>query len=249
MKTIYHQHKQSDNQSLLNGSTKELAEYSSYGCVCCDTYNLSALIMHEIDDITKAIYIAKVKHYYDYDTTQFMKCYLMIKYIKMNEIKWNIINNNKIYLLINLLYVLSLYETIWVIISILLLFIITKYLLHHWCILFDYYHKQNINYKSVFMCFYYNKIYNKNFTLNTDTKDINLEVIGSEGCCIEIEFGAIDIDNDGRVGYIETYDVTMELCTVIQKQIAIVIRFIHVLRFDCIYLKHLHFHFQANRQN
>ncbi len=106
----------------MNVSTKKSLGYSSCSGVCCDSYKLNALIIYEIDDIMKAIHIPKVNHYYTYDTTQFNKYYLMIKYHVMNRIKWNIVNNNKQYVLINLLYV----RLLWLIISLLVVFIITK---------------------------------------------------------------------------------------------------------------------------
>ncbi len=181
------------NQSLLNGSINA----SSFGDIRCD------LFMYEIDDITNsnAMYSPNVNHYYKYNRKEFNKYYLIIKYIEinkiktniinnkkqyimlnltwvilfykmiddiikaiyipkidmyyiyntehclktkcnvMNRIKWNIINNSKQCVLINLLYVRLLYEIIWLIILALRMFIVTKYWTHHWCVVFDYFHQ------------------------------------------------------------------------------------------------------------
>ncbi len=193
-KTIYHLHKtnkQVDEQSLINVSTNASLEYSSCGCVCCDAYKLNELIIHQIDDIKNCLYIPNFNLYYGYTTKQFNKCYWIIKYNVMNRIQWNTINNKKQYVLINLFYVPLLYEITCLMVSILCAFVITKYLSHHLCIVFDYYHKQNINYKNVFICFYYNK----HFRLSIDISgDIQL-VVQSKGYCTEIEFGAIKIYN------------------------------------------------------
>ncbi len=86
--------------------------------------------------------------------------------------------------LINLLFVRLLYEIIWLTISTLCVFVITKYLTPHWCIVFDYYGKQNINYKT----------YLSVFTI------IKIAYTNMSGCytkkyCYRMEFGAIGIIN------------------------------------------------------
>ncbi len=104
-------------------------------------YELNALIIYEIDDNITVIFmidqIAKFPDYYIYDTSNLNKCCWMIKHNVMNRFKWNIININQQYVLINLLYVVLLYQIIWSIISVFRVFIIKKCLAHHCCIEFD----------------------------------------------------------------------------------------------------------------
>ncbi len=73
-----------------------------------------------MDGTMKAMYTTKVNYYYNFDKTQYNKFYLMKKYNVINRIKWNIMQKKKQYVLLNLLCKFLLYETIWKIISILL---------------------------------------------------------------------------------------------------------------------------------
>ncbi len=113
------------------------------------------------------------------------------------------------------------YEKIWVIISIFFIFVITKYLASHCCMIFDCYYKQNINCKpllcvSIALLVVYN---NKNFILNTDMlQAIYLDAIEKEECCIEKEFGAIGMrqtgcNHDGQTGHnnVSTWNVNVNL--------------------------------------
>ncbi len=116
-------------QSLLNGSINKSLHYLSFDCGCYDVYiKLHGLIINEIDDIMKGIHIRNINHYYIYDRTEFNKIYFIITYNSMDRIKRNIMNNQRKYVLLNLLCLLVLYETIWIIVSILLVFIVTKHL-------------------------------------------------------------------------------------------------------------------------
>ncbi len=76
-------HKQMDNQSLMHRITKDLLEYSSCECVCCQTYKLNTLLIYKIADIVKVKNIPKVNHYYSYNITHVIKCYLTIIIINM----------------------------------------------------------------------------------------------------------------------------------------------------------------------
>ncbi len=171
----------------MNGSTKEAFKYSSCGCIYCDIYKSNGFIMYEINDIMEAICIPKLNHYHNYDSTQLSNNYLQIKFNVINRIKWNIIKNNKQYVLINLLYALLVYEQIWLITSIFFVFIIINKIFDMALdigVLFDYYHKQNINYK-MFLCVFIGTIKciisivlslvydNKNFILNNMVGPIN----------------------------------------------------------------------------
>ncbi len=82
-------------QSLLNRSMNKSLKYPSCDGVCCDIYKLHGLIIYEIDDIMNAMYITKLDYYYNYDKTEYNKCYLLKKYNAMNGIKCNIINDKK----------------------------------------------------------------------------------------------------------------------------------------------------------